>query len=81
MADFHVYQSRQNASHFVAILANDRSANAEGVRKSQNLQLLMTVPDEGRPHLGFDAPAAKTAIRQHGFYAFGLVVEARDGYE
>jgi hypothetical protein len=81
VADFHVYRSRQNGSHFVAVLANDRSANAEGVRRSQNLSLLMTIPDEGRPHLGFDPAAAKSAIRDHGFYAFALSVEPRDHFE
>ena len=81
MADFHIYRSRHNPTHFVAVLGSDRSQNAEAVRKSQNLQLLMTVPDEGRPQLGFDAPAAKAAIRDRGFYAFALSVEPREGYE
>ena len=81
MTDFHIYRSRQNASHYVAVLANDRSGNADGVRKSQNLSLLTTIPDEGRPHLGFDPAAAKVAIRDHGFYAFGLTVQPRDHFE
>ena len=81
MADFNIYRSRQNGSHYVAVLANDRSDNAEGVRKSQNLSLLMTIPDEGRPHLGFDPAGAKAAIRDHGFYAFGLTVQPRDHFE
>ena len=81
MADFHIYRSKQNPSHFVAVLSNDRSANSEGVRKSKNLSLLMTIPDEGRPQLGFDAVVAKAAIRDRGFHAFALTIEPRDHFE
>ena len=81
MADFHLYRSRQNPSHFVAVLANDRSENAEGVRKSRNLSLLMTIPDDGRPQLAFDAAAARGAIKARGFHAFAVSVESRDHYE
>jgi len=81
MADFHIYRSRHNATHFVAVLANDRSANAEAVRRSTNLALLTTIADEGRPHIGFDPAAAKAAIHDRGFHAFALTVETRDHFE
>jgi len=40
-----------------------------------------SVDDGGEPHLGFDAAAAKRAIRDHGFYAFELRAEERDGHD
>jgi hypothetical protein len=33
------------------------------------------------PHLGFNPAAAERAIRDHGFYAFALHVEERDGHD
>jgi hypothetical protein len=78
---FQIYRSKHNRQHFVAVLEGDNSDNAEGVRTSQNLVFETRIDDDGKPHLGFDPVAAKAAIRQHGFYAFELMVEARDGYE
>ena len=81
MADFHIYRSKQNPSHFVAVLASDRSANAEGVRKSSNLSLLMTDPRRGQAAARVRPAAAKAAIRDRGFHAFALTVEPRDHFE
>jgi hypothetical protein len=76
---FEIFQSLQNASHYVAVLASDVSDNAEGVRQSQNLVPLVRIADDGEARLGFDPKAAKTAIAEHGFYAFAITVEPRDG--
>ena len=42
---------------------------------------LTRIDDAGEPHLGFDPVAAKRAIRDHGFYAFELHAEERDGHD
>jgi hypothetical protein len=77
--EFEIYQSLHNPTHYVAVLASDRSENAEGVRASQNLTRLTRIPDDGTPHLGFDPFEAREAIDKHGFYAFAVTVEPRDG--
>ena len=76
---FEIFQSLHNPTHYVAVLASDRSENAEGVRSSQNLSPLTRIPDDGAPHLGFDPTAAREAIEKHGFYAFAVSVEPREG--
>jgi hypothetical protein len=78
---FEIFRSRHNADHYVAVLDDDRGANAEGVRTSRNLEPLTQIADDGSPHLGFDRSAAKRAIRDHGFYAFDLHAEERDGHD
>jgi hypothetical protein len=78
---FDIFHSLHNPTHYVAVLASDRSENAEGVRSSQNLAHLTDIPDDGRPHLGFDPAEAKAAIAEHGFYAFAVTVEPRDGID
>jgi hypothetical protein len=42
---------------------------------------LTRIPDDGRPHLGFDPALARAAIAEHGFYAFAVTVEPRDGHD
>jgi hypothetical protein len=81
MAEFEIYQSLQNPTHYVAVLSSDVSENAEGVRHSQNLTPLTRIAEDGQPHLGFDPSLAKAAIAEHGFYAFALTVEPRDGID
>jgi len=81
MAEFEIFQSRHNVDHYVAVLAGDYSENATGVRTSQNLRPLARIADEAVPHLGFNRTAAERAIRDHGFYAFALHVEERDGHD
>jgi hypothetical protein len=81
MAEFEIYRSLQNPAHYVAVLSSDSSENAEGVRHSQNLAPLTRIAEDGQPHLGFDPSLAKAAIAQHGFYAFALTVEPRDGID
>ena len=81
MAEFEIFRSRHNADHYVAVLAGDDGENAVGVRTSHNLTPLMRINDAGEPHLGFDAAAAKRAIANHGFYAFVLHAEERDGLQ
>jgi hypothetical protein len=79
--NFEIYRSKHNADHYVAVRVGDKSANAVEVRNSQNLALFTSIPDDSTRHLGFDPVAAKAAIRAHGFYAFAVVVEPRDGLE
>ena len=81
MTEFEIFQSLQNPAHYVAILSSDTSENAEGVRQSQNLVPLTRIADDGQPHLGFDPSQAKTTIAEHGFYAFALTIEPRDGID
>jgi hypothetical protein len=81
MPEFEIFRSKHNADHYVAVLDGDRSDNATGVRTSENLTPLTRIADGGEPHLGFDPAAAKRAIRDHGFYAFALHVEERDGLQ
>jgi hypothetical protein len=81
MAEFEIFQSRHNADHYVAVLAGDDSENADGVRTSQNLTPLARIADDAKPHLGFDRAAAARAIGDHGFYAFALHIEERDGHD
>jgi hypothetical protein len=81
MTDFEIFRSLHNDNHYVAIVTGDRQENAEGVRHSQNLAVFTSIPDDGTHHLGFDPVAAKTAIEAHGFYAFAVMVEERDGLQ
>ena len=81
MGEFEIFRSLQNPTHYVAVLDSDRSNNANGVRESKNLSALTSIPDDGRAHLGFDPAAAKAAIAEHGFYAFAVTVEPRDGID
>jgi hypothetical protein len=81
MADFEIFRSLHNDNHYVAIVIGDRQENAEGVRHSQNLAVFTSIPDDGTHHLGFDPVAAKAAIENHGFYAFAVMVEERDGLQ
>jgi hypothetical protein len=80
LAEFEIFRSRQNGNHYVAVLAGDDSANANGVRDSRNLAPFTSIIDDGQhPHLGFDPMLARAAIGKHGFYAFAVLVEERDG--
>jgi hypothetical protein len=81
MDRFEIYRSRHNENHYVAILADDRGENAEGVRDSDNLEFLMELPDDGAPRIAFDSAAAKRRIADHGFYAFAVNVELREHAE
>ena len=81
MPDFEIFRSLHNDCHYVAVVIGDREENAEGVRHSQNLTLVTRIPDDGTHHLGFDPVAAKAAIANHGFYAFAVLVEERDGLQ
>ena len=81
MAEFEIFRSKHNSDHYVAVLVDDGSDNALGVRDSENLAYLTRINDAAEPHLGFDPVAAKRAIRDHGFYAFELHAEERDGHD
>ena len=81
MADFEIYRSHQNDNHYVEVVVGDKHENAEGVRHSQNLAGFTRIADDGTHHLGFDPIAAKVAIKDHGFYAFAVLVEERDGLQ
>ena len=81
MTDFEIFRSLHNDDHYVAVVTGDRQENAEGVRRSQNLAVFTSIPDDGTHHLGFDPVAAKAAIADHGFYAFAVMVEERDGLQ
>jgi len=81
MAEFELFRSKHNSEHYVAVLLGDDSENAAGVRSSGNLAPLARIGDDALPHLGFDRTAAERAIRDHGFYAFVLHVEERDGHD
>ncbi len=81
MGEFEIFRSLQNPAHYVAVLDSDSSHNANGVRTSQNLNAYTRIRDDGRAHLGFDPDAAKAAIAEHGFYAFSVIVEPRDGID
>ena len=78
MSEFEIFRSKQNPTHYVAILAGDDDANATGVRESQNLSSFTRIPDDGRARIAFDPIAAKAAIGEHGFYAFAVTVEKRE---
>lgn len=80
MGAFEIFRSRQNATHYVAVLEGDKSANAEGVRGSENLSAFTRIPDDGKTRIGFDPAAAGAAIDEHGFYAFAVTVEKRDHF-
>jgi hypothetical protein len=81
MADFEIFRSLHNDNHYVAVVVGDGRENAEGVRRSQNLAIFTSIPDDDTHHLGFDPVAAKAAIEDHGFYAFAVKVEERDGLQ
>ena len=81
MAEFELFRSKQNSEHYVAVLVGDDGENAAGVRASRNLTPLARFVDDALPYLGFDRAAAERAIRDHGFYAFVLHVEERDGHD
>jgi len=81
MTEFEIYRSRHNASHYVAVFANDRGHNAQGVRESDNLAAYTRIADDDKTRIGFDPDAAKAAIGDHGFYAFAVTVERREHFE
>ncbi|MEX0627397.1 MAG: hypothetical protein WEB63_03605 [Cucumibacter sp.] len=81
MTIFEIFRSRQNQDHYVAILKGDRGVNADGVRRSDNLEPLLTIPDDGAPRIAFDANAARKRIADHGFYAFSVTIELRERAE
>jgi hypothetical protein len=78
MAEFEIFRSLHNATHYVAIVAGDNGANAIGVRTSPNLTRFTRIPDDGTVRIGFDPAAARSAIGEHGFYAFAVTVERRE---
>ncbi len=78
MLEFEIFRSKQNATHYVAILAHDHDGNAQRVRESDNLSAFARVPDDGKVRIAFDPGAAKSAIGENGFYAFAVTVEKRE---
>ena len=78
---FEIYRSKHNPTHYVAVLTGDESNNADRVRTSPKLMFATTIAEDGKLHLGFDAHAARAAIRDRGFHAFALTVETRDHFE
>ena len=81
MAEFQIYRSRHNGTHYVAVLSASDHANAKGVRQSENLKFLTTIPDDGQSRIAFDAREAKIRIDRDGFYAFAVHVEPREHYD
>ncbi len=81
MGNFEIYRSRQNPDHYVAVKQGDRGDNAESIRKSANLDFLLTIPDDGAPRIAFDGDAARARIADHGFYAFSVTIELREHAE
>jgi hypothetical protein len=77
---FEIFRSRHNEHHYVALRAGDKNPNATAVRTSKNLSIHTTIADDGTHHLGFDPAAAKAGIAAHGFYAFGVTIDTRDGH-
>ena len=47
----------------------------------RDLAAFASISDDGHAHVGFDPGAAKAAIADHGFYAFAVLVEERDGLQ
>jgi hypothetical protein len=80
MSEFEIFRSRQNLTHYVAVHADDTSANAQGVRNSENLSAFTRIPNDDKTRIGFDPAAARAAINEHGFYAFAVTVEKRDHF-
>ncbi|MBZ8133605.1 hypothetical protein [Afifella sp. IM 167] len=78
MTYFEIYRAVQNPQHYVAVRAGDQSANAEGVRASENLVFLTTIPDDEEPRIAFDAEVARERIERDGFYAFNVTIEVRE---
>ena len=81
MTGFEIYQSKQNALHYVAIAKGDTGETAEGVRNSQNLRFLTLVPDDGEPRIAFDPKEAVSRIERNGFYAFNVTITIRESAE
>jgi hypothetical protein len=81
VGEFDIFRSKHNATHYVAVRAGDLSENAVSIRDSQNLSSFATIPDDGHAHVGFDPELAEAAIADHGFYAFAVLVEERDGLQ
>jgi hypothetical protein len=81
VGEFEIFRSKHNANHYVAVRAGDLGENAARIRDSQNLSAFATIPDDGHAHVGFDPDLAKAAIADHGFYAFAVLVEERDGLQ
>jgi hypothetical protein len=80
MNEFEIFRSKHNATHYVAIFADDHSHNAQGVRDSDNLTAYTRISDDDKTRIGFDPDAARAAIAEHGFYAFAVTVEKRDHF-
>ena len=78
---FDVYRSRHNPAHYVAVLSEDVSDNADRIRTSPTLIFETIITDGRNLHLGFDPVVAKAAIRDRGFHAFSVTVQSRDHYE
>jgi hypothetical protein len=78
MAEFEIFRSKHNQTHYVAVLADDDEPNARGVRESGNLAAFARIADDGKARIAFDPAAAKAAIGEHGFYAFAVTVEKRE---
>jgi len=81
LAEFQIYRSKQNSTHFVAVHTESDHANAKGVRKSENLTIHTLIPDDGQSRIAFDAERAKSRILRDGFYAFAVNVEVREHFE
>ncbi|WP_034490726.1 hypothetical protein [Afifella pfennigii] len=78
MTFFEIYRSVNNRHHYVAVHSGDDRPNAEGVRSSENLVYMMTVPDDEQPRIAFDAEMARERIERDGFYAFSVTIEVRE---
>ena len=78
MTGFEIYQSKQNALHYVAIAEGDTGETANRVRNSKNLQFLVLVPDDGKPRIAFDPKEAMSRIEKNGFYAFNVTISIRE---
>jgi hypothetical protein len=75
---YEIYQSKQNKSHFVAVHANDRGENANGVRTSENLEFVAMISEDDKSRIAFDAAAARARIERDGFFAFSVNIQIRE---
>jgi hypothetical protein len=81
VADFEIYRSKQNPLHYVAVRKGDIGVNAQGVRDSENLEFMLTIPDDGSARIAFDPEAARERVSRQGFYAFAVTIEIREHAE
>jgi hypothetical protein len=75
---YEIYQSKYNQRHYVAIDAEDRRGNANGVRTSDNLLFVAMISDRDKSRIAFDAEAARSRIARDGFFAFAVNIQIRE---